>query len=323
MMRRKFVVDDLRNLSLIIHTIGYPDMGEAILTMICDGDSVLFTTLTDCYLTPQCNQVAAILDEKNVSVDVFIWTHPDKDHSVGIKDILDKYDGGHDAQIFLPEEFHDKISYEVCQESLNTLKYLKENYNNGKKYNISTVGVTEKETRSLIQLQFEEAFGEKSIHCSWQFMAPFCGLTWRQASKENFVLNDLSIVYSMYFNGVNFLFGGDLAERSIKFMDDQYMQNVHFIKIPHHGSDIDNKAFIRKMQACQVENALAVTTSYKSTHPYPQTLESYKKISNEIDCTGDKNHNQCLYGCVKASFNICSLAYETDLSGNAFCHYHA
>lgn len=124
----------------------------------------------------------------------------------------------------------------------------------------------------------------------------------------------------MYFNGANFLFCGDLEERTIRFMSDQYFQNAYFIKIPHHGSD-QPKSLVRKLQEQQVQDALAVTTSFKSTHPYTEMLESYKRISREIDCTGDASHTGHLYGCVKASFNVCSLAYRTDFSGNAFCYY--
>lgn len=30
-------------------------MGEAIVSLICDGDKVLFTSLTDCYVAPASN----------------------------------------------------------------------------------------------------------------------------------------------------------------------------------------------------------------------------------------------------------------------------
>lgn len=322
MQKSEYIVDDLQNLSLDIYTIGYPGMGETILTMICEGNSVLFTTLTDCYLTSDCNYVSNILNQRGVSaIDAFIWTHPDVDHSVGICDVLSQFDSLHKAKVYLPEEFHNGIRYKVCNEAMDALSYLKENYSVRSDYNVCTVGVTENETRGLIRLRFKEKHGEKKIRCQWQFMAPFGELAWRQVSKDNFTLNDLSIVYSMHFNDVNFLFCGDLAERSVKFMDSQYLQNVYFIKIPHHGSCNDNRVFIRKLQENQVKGALSVTTSFQSTHPYPETLEAYKNISCEIDCTGDAAHTVEKYGCIKASFNICSLVHQTELSGNAFCYY--
>lgn len=320
-MQRDFRVNNLQDLSLDIYVVGYPGMGEAILTMICDGTSVLFTTLTDCYITSYCNHIGSILDARGISsIDAFIWTHPDEDHSVGICEILEKYDAQHEAEVYLPENFTVEIPFKICGEASKAIHYIKEKYSIGRKYNVVTVGVSMAETRDLIRLRFTENKGERMIRCRWQFLAPFSGLVWRQASKYEFTLNDLSIVYSMFFNGVNFLFCGDLEERTVKFMNGQYFQNVYFVKMPHHGSKGAN-SLVRKLQESQVTDSLAVTTSFKTTHPCPDTLESYKKISCEIDCTGDAMHTEHLYGCVKTSFNVCSLAFQTELLGNAFHYY--
>lgn len=277
-MQRDFQVSNLQDLSLDIYVVGYPGIGEAILTMICDGTTVLFTTLTDCYITSYCNHISSILDARGISsIDAFIWTHPDEDHSVGICEILEKYDAQHKAEIYLPEEFILEVPFKICGEASKAIQYIKEKYNTGRKYNISTVGVSKEESRDLIRLRFTENKGERFIRCQWQFLAPFSGLVWRQASKDDFTLNDLSIVYSMFFNGVNFLFCGDLEDRTVKFMNGQYFQNVYFVKIPHHGS-YGSKSLVRKLQENQVTDSLAVTTSFKSAHPYPETIELYKKI---------------------------------------------
>lgn len=63
-----------------------------------------------------------------------------------------------------------------------------------------------------------------------------------------------SIVYALRFNGIDFLFCGDLANQSVKFIKEDFLQNVLFIKIPHHGSD-EPISFINKLVENQVRNA--------------------------------------------------------------------
>ena len=95
----------------------------------------------------------------------------------------------------------------------------------------------------------------RSIHCSFNFLAPFGALEWRRsANHAKFVMNDLSIVYALRFNGIDFLFCGDLANQSVKFIKEDFLQNVFFIKIPHHGSD-EPISFINKLVENQVRNA--------------------------------------------------------------------
>ncbi len=325
MRSQEFIVSNLRNLSLDIYTVGYPNMGESVVSVICDGKTVLFTILTDCYTPENYNHVESLLNSLGVShIDVFIWTHPDKDHSVGICELLDKFDSKHEAWVYLPEGFYAcDIPDSICEDSRNAIVYLKEHYNFSRKFNLIPVGVDEKETRSLIVIKFVEAYGTKSVHCRWQFMAPFGSLVWRKISNgTDFVLNNLSIVYSMYFNDVNYLFCGDMSESMVKHIDDENFQNVRFIKIPHHGSD-EPKSFLPKLKSMQVHNAMAVTTSFQNTHPKSNVLDGYKSICEEVDCTGDNMHATKPYGCVKASFNIHSLICHTEFSGNAFCYYKA
>lgn len=72
-------VKDIRSLHLDIHTIGYPEEGEALLTMICDGGQALFTVLTDCYGTKDYNHIHHVMQMAHTNrIDAFIWTHPDK-----------------------------------------------------------------------------------------------------------------------------------------------------------------------------------------------------------------------------------------------------
>lgn len=86
-------VMNLSSLVLEIHTIGFPIEGESIVVFLKDGDKVIFTLVTDCYRTENRDEIAQVFAEKeNPPIDVFVWTHPDEDHSVGIETMLEAYD---------------------------------------------------------------------------------------------------------------------------------------------------------------------------------------------------------------------------------------
>lgn len=320
MLNLTFRVNDFQNLWLRIYTVGYPVEGETILTLICDGDKILYTSLTDCYTTSYNHIETLLKTNGNPHIDAFIWTHPDKDHSVGIQTLLEMYDPAHKALIYLPEGFYTNSSFPVCEEAQSAVLYLKEKYNTGQKYQIIPVSLSENESRSLIKISFYENISDRTIHCKYFFMAPFGGLVWRRVSTDAHTPNDLSIVYSMYFNGVNFLFCGDLAEQTIQFLDDQYLQNIYFVKIPHHGSG-EPKSFVGKLVEMNVKNAVATTTSFHTTNPKKEILDNYKTISSEINCTGSSHVSSEEYGCIETSFNIKNLTNNTTLSGNAYQYY--
>ena len=71
-------------------------MGESIVLLLCNGDDALFTVLTDCYCQNKggemYNHLETLFDSQGVKkIDAFIWTHPDKDHSVDIERMLTSY----------------------------------------------------------------------------------------------------------------------------------------------------------------------------------------------------------------------------------------
>lgn len=318
----KIPISDVNNLQMHIYTIGYPTEGETVLSIICENNKVLFTSLTDCYENidnekKQYNHVNSILAEYcNPPINIFIWTHPDKDHSVGITSILDRYDPNHNALIYIPSTFDMNNKFDICDEAQCAFKYLNTFYNTGRKYNIIPVGLDDNESRSLCKLQFEQVSTLRTISCSFIFLAPFSTLLLRRSFKkeQDFVINDMSIVYAMKFNGFNFLFCGDLAQQSIQFLNDTYMHDMYYIKIPHHGSD-EPKSFIRKIIDNQVDNPVSTTTVYQNKLPKTTILNEYKKLGYEVYCTGRGSEK---FGCIKTTFNISDFTKVTSFSGNAY-----
>ena len=314
----EFSIKDFKSLQIHFYTVGYPQEGEAILTIICDKQEVLFTSLTDCYknVSQNYNHINAILAAHgNPSVNVFIWTHPDQDHSIGIPDVLEMYDPNHNALIYMPSAFDREDKFAICADATCAFQYLHRNYNSGCKYNIIPVSLSDGGSRSLYKMKFVETRSFRSIHCSFNFLAPFGALEWRRsANHAKFVMNDLSIVYALRFNGIDFLFCGDLANQSVKFIKEDFLQNVLFIKIPHHGSD-EPISFINKLVENQVRNAISTTTVYQNNLPVQSVLEKYKNLNHDVYCTGRGDSE---FGCIKTTINIVKLINNTSLTGNAY-----
>lgn len=88
----------LQNLQLKIHVIGYHPQGECILLVIYDNESrsVKYSIVIDSYKKrKEENQLFTLLEQYGISmenpIDMLIWTHPDRDHSRGIPDIIERY----------------------------------------------------------------------------------------------------------------------------------------------------------------------------------------------------------------------------------------
>lgn len=139
-MRKEKVlrIENFANLYLQIFTIGYPDEGESVITMLFDKSTPLLTIVTDCYCTTLCHAVKKILEKYgNPHIDAFVWTHPHEDHSLGIQDLLDANDPGRTTRIFLSDGVmaldeanvkYLKIPHHGSDEPSKFLKVLRQNH---------------------------------------------------------------------------------------------------------------------------------------------------------------------------------------------------
>lgn len=54
-------IDSLEDLEAHVFTIGYTSEGETILFILCNKGKPVFTSLTDCYMTDDCNHIENIM----------------------------------------------------------------------------------------------------------------------------------------------------------------------------------------------------------------------------------------------------------------------
>lgn len=313
-----FEVPDINKLHLDIYTVGYNEEGESILLLLCDGTKILHSTLTDCYSEKGYNHIDTILHRRGVkNINAFIWTHPDKDHSVGIPELLRKYDSTYEAKIFVPHGISKKEG--LSTESADSLNYIEKNYNTSRTYKINYISLNEGEIRSLLKFKIK-VHGEAFVDYSFSFILPNSNVIERRMNSDEKILwNDFSIFHIVTFNNKNFIFGGDLSRQNVQFINEDWMKDTIFVKIPHHGSDT-LASFIGKLVVAGVDNAVCTCTAFKSKRlPHEQILKQYKEFSEGVYCTGNNTITPHYdYGCIASVFNANMKDHDIECTGNAY-----
>ncbi len=307
------------NLVLEIHTVGYPEMGESIVTFLKDGKKVLLTVVTDSFKTDDADEVKNILDDNgHPSINIFIWTHPDEDHSVGIEDLLHEFDRDHNASVYMPGNMTKDMM--PCEAAKGAYDYLIANYNTRDRYQLCSILTFENQVVTLSAFEIRERQTNRTINGSLSFLLPDSSLTIRRnyhGAKNSGDMNDFSLVYVLELNGIHYFFGGDMSKQSIQFIErknSSYLENIRFVKIPHHGSTEPLK-IVDKFKSFQPKRSVATTTVFKTTHPYKDAIEKYAELCSHVSSTdrGEKS-----FGSIRLDFAITRMQVpQPILKGNA------
>lgn len=314
-----FKVRNIDNLHLDVYTIGYKDEGESLLLLLCDGKDVIHSTLTDCYSEEGYNHADKILHDLAVDrVNAFVWTHPDSDHSTGIPAFLGKYDPDAVSKVFLPHGISEDII--VSDTAKKAYGYIVQKYNKHRHYGIDYVSLNEGEKRQLLKFRIKIIESASYVDYIFSFILPNSNVVERRMNSDGKVLlNDYSIFYIVTFNGWNYLFGGDLTKQNVQFIKEDWLENVVFVKAPHHGTNnLEN--FHGKLISKGVDNVICTCTTFRSKQlPCYSVLDSYKTFSKAVFCTGNNditpNYN---YGCVHNVFNANMKDGMSQCTGNAY-----
>lgn len=336
-------VERFDDISIVVYVVGYPREGESIILTLQNKDKPVFTVVTDCYKEGVNNYTAYLLREIGVKeIDAFIWTHPDRDHSLGIIDMLSEFDKKRKAKIFVPQTFNGGQWYHVCKEAQKAIVFLRKKYITRKRELLGPVGLLPGESpRVLLRKAIYCKYLEKPIYCKLRFIAPDGTLAEKKdGDRKDFTLNDLSLVYLFSINDCHYLFTGDLLNRTVQFIKEQitgeeydnYLDNLSFIKIPHHGSkssadlidllyntrsvlESDNE--VGDKYCKNVDSASVSTVFVNDNLPEKAVLEGYCTITSRVYCTGSEKGNP--YGCVKLTYSFGGeFKTEPELYGNAY-----
>lgn len=307
------------NLILEVHTVGYPEMGESIVTFLKDGTRVLLTVITDSFKTDNADEVKHILEYNgHPSMNVFIWTHPDEDHSVGIENLLDEFDSGHKAIVYMPANMSKDII--TCEAAKNAFDYLVKHYDTGRRYQLRPILTVGDQVVTQNSFEIHERLTNRTITGNFSFLLPDASLTMRRSyhgANNAGDMNDFSLVFVLELNGIHYLFGGDMTKQSIQFIerkDRSYLENIRFVKIPHHGSTEPLK-LVDKLVPFQPKKAVATTTVFKATHPYMESLDKYADICEHVYST-DRGPNS--FGSICLDFSVTRMHLPSPIcKGNA------
>lgn len=289
-MLNKVLFLDISTLRLEVFVIGYPDKGESQIVLISDSkNNILFSCVIDCYKHSSVNKTIEILEGRGVKeLNLFIWTHTDEDHSLGIDDLIEKF-CKNTTRFLLPELItgneRDFVEYnetvKSCFESINT-------FNTGGNYCVSSVSVVPGGHSQVFFFKFIDTITGSELVFEILAIAPLSALIRRRwdtgALKKK---NDVSIATIFKIGNLNLLFSSDVENQTISQIADFHFDNLAFLKTPHHTSKTSTKLIDKVTANYKNKIPTSVTTVYR-VHDLPDCdlIDEYKKISDRFYSTG-------------------------------------
>ena len=244
-------VDSLENVS--IHTGSgvisqIPNDGN--LRVYCldvgQGDSILVvnegkTMLIDASTNSMGSRVVQYLKDLGISkIDYLIGTHPHEDHIGGLDDVIKNFEIG---KIYMPKQ---QTNTKTFEDVLDAIK--------AKKLKVTAPSVGEK---------FKVGNAE-------------CEVMSAKTDVDN--LNDSSIVIQMNYDGVKYLFTGDM-ESSVE--SSRNWNQVDILKVGHHGSKTSSsKNFLEQTKPKVALISCGEGNDYG--HPHDAAVKRLEKIGAKI-----------------------------------------
>lgn len=303
--------------TLVLETyiIGFKNEGESIIFFIRVDGGISFSGLIDCYKIKRDEIVKDILNKNKVqSLDFICWTHPDLDHSKGIKEIIENY-SSEKTSVWIPEGI-DQQEIRCSKEIQSFFGYLKDSIksNNGLKvYSASD----KKDLLCYNPIAFQ--FNTEIYPLQLISYTPNSSLIREQLYLDRFVKNDRSIFLVLSLGEVKNLFTGDIEDKAICSLPHEFEgDHIHVVKIPHHGSGSSVSFLDLGWGDCD----LACSTVYRigqSNLPEIDIMDRYKQMSRYLVCTGKttSQSEKYKYGFVEVKTDVLNCTYSYKTFGNA------
>lgn len=323
-------VQDLSKLHIRITTLGYYPQGESIMISIMDEEKALFNIITDCYEKDGHNYWKDKL-APNTHINVIIWTHPDEDHTKGLRELYESFKQNGKMSVLVPGGLSSSLLGQWNKkESADVFNFFENTLNTGKEHSLIPISTTQLATTPChIERFLIQDLMLNKINIKISYFLPDSSICQRRYREINEGLNpgemnDFSIAFIIEINNeFRMLFGGDMTQISLNqvHLDEEYYSNYVYVKIPHHGSNepkLWGKFFPRNGVPL-----LAVTTTFNATNPSKSTLDNYAKINNCIVLATDKEKHEERgrngnYGIVKTDFYLVNpMKVDIEIEGNA------
>lgn len=304
--------------SLVVETyiIGYKNEGEAIIFFIRADGGISYSGLVDCFRINDVDKVTDILKENAIcELDFVCWTHPDLDHSKGLKSIIDTY-VSNNTYIWIPEGIDTKEI--TCSSEVRELfEYLKAcTISADANYNVFSAS-DRKDLMCYNSICFQK--GMDVFPLEIVSYTPNSKIIRKQHYMDEFIKNDRSIFFVLALGDVRIFLTGDIEDATIQNIPRNFFgEHVHIMKIPHHGSDSSVKMLDLCWRGCDI----ACSTVYRkgrSNLPLKSIMNQYNKNVQYLFCTGDEDKNKETenYGTVKIVTDVLDNSFSTYTEGNA------
>lgn len=313
----QFYSNDFKNLFIDINLIGYHEQGESIVVFIKDiaNQEVIFSCVVDCYEVDKSNATEKLLIENNIKeIDLFCWTHPHEDHSKGI-DKLFKY-FGKKTKVIIPSNLK-------MDSATNEIKKLYERVTMINKNGKTTNGVLmlTTDTKTLYSTTYIDNRKE-NIDVDITAFTPISRRIINQIGNKEIDYNEFSIMLLLQIADIKILLASDIQKGTIESfkIDNANIQNVNYIKIPHHCSKTSEN-LLDIVEYDGESTILATTVFRKYDLPDLKLLEKYKKQFNCILCTSEpyieKQKKTDEYGVATISIDLHNHSYTVKTTGEA------
>ena len=189
-------------------------------------------------------KVMPVFDNK---IEIIISTHPDRDHFVGLIDVIKKYDIG---EILINGQQSDDELWQEFQAEITRKNIQEETIGEGSKLNIG----------SNLQMTF---FNPDKIE------------------KNRKAKNDSSVVARLDYGQNSFLFTGDAGfDAEVDMIFDHENLDVDYLKVGHHGSRYSTSKFFLA-RVTPLWSIISVGENDYG-HPTQETMDRLQKNGSEI-----------------------------------------
>ncbi|MDP2741152.1 MAG: ComEC/Rec2 family competence protein [bacterium] len=205
-------------------------------------------------------KLKSLIPSQDKIIDLVILTHPEKDHMQGLIDVLQRY----------------KVDYILWTGILRqTPEYQKW---------IEVLNEEQKQGAKIIT-----GYAQKTVkagNASIDILYPFEDLSGKELKDSN----DSSIVSRLVFGENEFLFTGDITNKTEEYLlNNKYNLQSDVLKVSHHGSKYSTSDYFLE----NVNPEIAVISVGKENsygHPTPEVLQRLEKFGIKVlrtDLDGD------------------------------------
>ncbi len=268
---------------------GTSNEGESIVILL-ESDNDKKSIVIDSFCADDAIVPLKVLKEKGIeNIDYLIWTHPHKDHTTGMKELLDKKI----SHILIPyrlDSFVDNLEAPYQEIYSKIEKFIKDGCNGNKKEWTVIKFIDSSSSITVCEYNINA-----SAFCDAKLVAfsPDAQRLTKVYKKNDPQINDLSVGMDLIVGDFVISLASDVENNTIGY-DEHDDLGIGFypniIKIPHHGSENSNKILslynrneMDTLGTAAFEESIGVTTSKKSSGlPESNALADYKNALKHV-----------------------------------------